>query len=210
LSGRVGCGRLAHLQRTPASAPAPPIDGQRCVDTTQDPRRSEKLGSSPQNAQEVLDLIESEGFEFIDLRFIDLPGVTQHTTFPTTNVDAATFENGIYFDGSSVRGFQGIQESDMLLMPDPTTAVEDTFRERKTLMMYCHILDPITGEAYSRDPRNIARKAEAYLASTGIADTAFMGPEAEFFIFDSVRFDSGGQHLLLRGGLHRGLLEHRS
>jgi glutamine synthetase len=150
------------------------------------------LGSSPQNAQEVLDLIESEGFEFIDLRFIDLPGVTQHTTFPTTNVDASTFENGIYFDGSSVRGFQGIQESDMLLIPDPTTAVEDTFRERKTLMMYCHIHDPITGEAYSRDPRNIARKAEAYLASTGIADTSFMGPEAEFFIFDSVRFDSGG------------------
>jgi len=150
------------------------------------------LGSSPQTAQEVLDLIESEGFEFIDLRFIDLPGVTQHTTFPTTNVDAGTFENGIYFDGSSVRGFQGIQESDMLLMPDPTTAVEDAFRERKTLMMYCHILDPITGEAYSRDPRNIVRKAEAYLASTGIADTSFMGPAAEFFIFDSVRFDSGG------------------
>jgi len=150
------------------------------------------LGSSPQNAQEVLDLIESGGFEFIDLRFIDLPGVTQHTTFPTTNVSAATFENGIYFDGSSVRGFQGIQESDMLLMPDPTTAVEDAFRERKTLMMYCHILDPITGEAYSRDPRNIARKAEAYLASSGVADTAFMGPEAEFFILDSVRFDSGG------------------
>ncbi len=150
------------------------------------------MGSSPQNAQQVLDLIESEGFEFIDLRFIDLPGVTQHTTFPTTNVDAGTFENGIYFDGSSVRGFQGIQESDMLLMPDPTTAVEDHFRERKTLMMYCHILDPITGEAYSRDPRNIVRKAEAYLASTGIADTSFMGPEAEFFIFDSVRFDSGG------------------
>jgi glutamine synthetase len=150
------------------------------------------LGSSPQTAQDVLDLIESEGYEFIDLRFIDLPGVTQHTTFPTTNVNAGTFENGIYFDGSSVRGFQGIQESDMLLMPDPTTAVEDHFRQHKTLMMYCHILDPITGEAYSRDPRNIVRKAEAYLASTGIADTSFMGPEAEFFILDSVRFDSGG------------------
>ncbi|MFU8840850.1 MAG: type I glutamate--ammonia ligase [Nitriliruptoraceae bacterium] len=150
------------------------------------------MGSSPQTAQDVLDLIESEGYEFIDLRFIDLPGVTQHTTFPTTNVDASTFENGIYFDGSSVRGFQGIQESDMLLMPDPTTAVEDRFRQHKTLMMYCHILDPITGEAYSRDPRNIVRKAEAYLASTGIADTSFMGPEAEFFILDSVRFDSGG------------------
>ena len=150
------------------------------------------MGSSPATAADVLALIESEGYEFVDLRFIDLPGVTQHTTFPTTNINAGTFENGIYFDGSSVRGFQGIQESDMLLMPDPTTAVEDTFRERKTLMMYCHILDPITGEAYSRDPRNIVRKAEAFLASTGIADTSFMGPEAEFFIFDSVRFDSGG------------------
>ena len=150
------------------------------------------MGSSPTTAADVLALIESEGYEFVDLRFIDLPGVTQHTTFPTSNISASTFENGIYFDGSSVRGFQGIQESDMLLMPDPTTAVEDAFRERKTLMMYCHILDPITGEAYSRDPRNIVRKAEAYLASTGIADTSFMGPEAEFFIFDSVRFESGG------------------
>ena len=150
------------------------------------------MGSSPQTAQDVLALLDSEGFEFVDLRFIDLPGVTQHTTFPVTNITAATFENGIYFDGSSVRGFQGIQESDMLLIPDPTTAVEDTFRERKTLMMYCHIHDPITGESYSRDPRNIARKAEAYLSSTGVADTAFMGPEAEFFIFDTVQFDSGG------------------
>jgi glutamine synthetase len=134
------------------------------------------LASPPQTAQDVLDLIEREGFEFLDLRFIDLPGVTQHTTFPVTNIDASTFEDGVYFDGSSVRGFQGIQESDMLLIPDPTTAVEDHFRARKTLMVYCHIHDPVTGESYSRDPRNVARKAEAYLASTGIADTAFMGP----------------------------------
>lgn len=150
------------------------------------------MGSAPESPQDLLDLIESEGIEFLDLRFIDLPGVTQHTTFPVTNVDADTFENGVYFDGSSVRGFQGIQESDMLLLPDPTTAFVDHFRARKTLAVYCHIHDPITGESYSRDPRNIARKAEAYLASTGIADTSFMGPEAEFFILDSVRFDTQG------------------
>ena len=150
------------------------------------------LGSSPKTAADVLALLKDGGYEYVDLRFIDLPGVTQHTTFPVTNIDEGTFTNGIYFDGSSVRGFQGIQESDMLLLPDPSTAVEDRFRQRKTLMMYCYVHDPITGEAYSRDPRNIARKAEAYLARTGIADTSFMGPEAEFFIFDSVQFENGG------------------
>jgi len=148
------------------------------------------LGDAP-TAKDVLNRLKNDGFEFVDLRFIDLPGVTQHTTFPVHNINEDTFENGIYFDGSSVRGFQGIQESDMLLIPDPTTAVEDLFRARKTLIMYCYVHDPATGEAYSRDPRNIARKAEAYLASTGIADTSFMGPEAEFFIFDDVRFNSG-------------------
>jgi glutamine synthetase len=150
------------------------------------------LGSSPKTAADVLALLKDGGYEYVDLRFIDLPGVTQHTTFPVTNIDEATFSNGIYFDGSSVRGFQGIQESDMLLIPDPSTAVEDHFRSRKTLMMYCYVHDPITGEAYSRDPRNVARKAEAYLASTSIADTSYMGPEAEFFIFDSVQFENNG------------------
>ncbi|MEY3020210.1 MAG: hypothetical protein RLZZ272_1194 [Actinomycetota bacterium] len=143
-------------------------------------------------AADVLKLLKSDGYEFIDLRFIDLPGVTQHTTFPVSNVTEETLTTGVYFDGSSVRGFQGIQESDMLLVPDLSTVVEDRFRSRKTLMMYCYVHDPITREPYSRDPRHIARKAEAHLASTGIADTAYMGPEAEFFIFDSVRFDSKG------------------
>ncbi len=150
------------------------------------------MGSSPKTATDVLALLKDGGYEYVDLRFIDLPGVTQHTTFPVTNINEDTFKNGIYFDGSSVRGFQGIQESDMLLIPDPSTAVEDGFRQRRTLMMYCHVHDPITGEAYSRDPRNVARKAEAYLASTGIADTSYMGPEAEFFIFDSVQFENNG------------------
>jgi glutamine synthetase len=148
--------------------------------------------TAPKTADEVLALITSEGYEFVDLRFIDLPGVTQHTTFPVTNISADTFSNGVYFDGSSVRGFQGIQESDMLLIPDPTTATEDRFRTRKTLMMYCYVMDPITREPYSRDPRYIAKKAETFLASTGIADTSYMGPEAEFFIFDDVRFASNG------------------
>jgi glutamine synthetase len=150
------------------------------------------LGSSTHDAASVLKLLKEGGYEYVDLRFIDLPGVTQHTTFPVSNVNETTFETGVYFDGSSVRGFQGIQESDMLLVPDPSTAVEDTFRSRKTLMMYCYVNDPITGEAYSRDPRNVARKAEAFVASTGFADTSYMGPEAEFFIFDSVQFENNG------------------
>jgi glutamine synthetase len=149
------------------------------------------LGDAPQTAKDVMGLIESDGYEFVDLRFIDLPGVTQHTTFPVHNITEDTFENGLYFDGSSVRGFQGIQESDMLLLPTPRRRPTDKFRAHKTLILYCYVHDPITGESYSRDPRNVARKAEAYLASTGIADTVYMGPEAEFFIFDDVRFNSG-------------------
>jgi glutamine synthetase len=124
--------------------------------------RSETLGSSPQNAQDVLSLIERDGYEFVDLRFVDLPGLVQHFSVPVSSVSEDVFTNGVYFDGSSVRGFQGIQESDMLLIPDVTTAQEDPFRDRKTLMIYCHVHDAITGEAYSRDPRNIVRKAEAH------------------------------------------------
>jgi glutamine synthetase len=150
------------------------------------------LGSSPQSGKDILDLIGSEGYEFVDFRFVDLPGLVQHFSVPISAIDESVFENGLYFDGSSVRGFQGIQESDMLLVPDVSTAQEDAFRDRKTLMLYCHVHDAITGEAYSRDPRNIVRKAEAYLKSTGIADTVFMGPEAEFFIFDSIRFQGAG------------------
>ncbi len=150
------------------------------------------MGSSPESAGDVLKLIADEGYEFVDLRFVDLPGLVQHFSVPAHAVNEGFFTDGLYFDGSSVRGFQGIQESDMLLLPDPTTAVEDIFRQHKTLMIYCHVHDPLTGEAYSRDPRNIVRKAETYLKSTGIADTVFMGPEAEFFIFDDVRFNTQG------------------
>lgn len=139
-------------------------------------------------ASDVLSLVAAEGYEFIDLRFCDLPGQVQHFTVPSRQLTEDSFEEGFGFDGSSIRGFQEIQESDMLLIPDPTTAVNDPFRDRKTLILYCFVNDPMTGAAYDRDPRYVARKAEEYLKSTGIADTSFWGPEAEFYIFDDVRF----------------------
>ena len=141
------------------------------------------------NADEVLKFIKDEGVEFIDVRFIDLPGVMQHFTVPAQSFGSA-FADGLMFDGSSIRGFQAIHESDMKLMPDPTSAFVDPFRAAKTLVINHSILDPFTDEPYSRDPRGIAAKAEAYLASTGIADTVFFGPEAEFYIFDDVRFET--------------------
>jgi glutamine synthetase len=146
-----------------------------------------------QTADEVVQYIEREGVEFVDVRFCDLPGIMQHFTVPAAGFGADVFTEGLMFDGSSIRGFQEIHESDMKLMPDPTTAVMDSFRTYKTLVLYCFIHDPVTNEPYSRDPRNIARKAEAYLKGSGIADTAFFGPEAEFYVFDDVRFETN-QH----------------
>ncbi|HEX5671506.1 MAG TPA: glutamine synthetase beta-grasp domain-containing protein, partial [Acidimicrobiia bacterium] len=137
---------------------------------------------------DVLKMVKSDGYEFIDLRFCDLPGQVQHFTIPAAQLTEDGLEEGYGFDGSSIRGFQAIQESDMILMPDPSTAVEDRFRARKTLLLYCFVNDPLTGEPYDRDPRYVAKKAEAYLASTGIAETSYWGPEAEFYIFDSARF----------------------
>jgi glutamine synthetase len=140
------------------------------------------------SADEVLRFVADEKVQFIDVRFCDLPGTIQHFTVPAENFDADVFTNGLMFDGSSIRGFQQIHESDMLLMPDPSSAVLDPFRTHKTLNLTFFVHDPLTSEPYSRDPRNIARKAEEYLRGTGIADTAFFGPEAEFYIFDSARF----------------------
>src|SRR5215210_8517332 len=142
------------------------------------------------NADEVLKFIKDEGVQFIDVRFCDLPGVMQHFTFPAENFSEAVFSEGLMFDGSSIRGFQQIHESDMLLLPDPTTAVMDPFRQHPTLNLTFFIHDPLTREAYTRDPRNIAKKAETYLAGTGIADTWYFGPEAEFYIFDDIRYDT--------------------
>jgi glutamine synthetase len=141
------------------------------------------------NSDEVLRYIADNGVEFLDIRFCDLPGVMQHFTVTPDKFEEALTE-GLSFDGSSIRGFQQIHESDMLLLPDTTTAVLDPFRERKTLNMNFFVHDAVTREAYSRDPRNIARKAEAYLKQTGIADTSSWGPEAEFYIFDDVKYDT--------------------
>ena len=138
----------------------------------------------------MLELVNAEGVEFVDLRFCDLPGVMQHVSIPAGVLDEGQFEDGHAFDGSSVRGFQEIQESDMVLIADPTTAYLDPFRRRKTLVMHCYVADPVTGERYSRDPRYVAQKAQEHLFSTGVADTAYFGPEPEFFIFDDVRFET--------------------
>jgi glutamine synthetase len=138
---------------------------------------------------DVLKLAKDAGVEIVDVRFCDLPGLMQHFSVPAHELTADVFEDGLGFDGSSIRGFQEIQESDMLLIPDPNTAVLDPFRQHTTLNINAHVRDPLTGESYSRDPRYIVQKAEAYLKSTGLADTAYFGPEAEFYIFDSVRFD---------------------
>ena len=140
------------------------------------------------SAEEVLRFIQEEDVKFIDVRFCDLPGVMQHFNVPAAHVDEALFTDGQMFDGSSIRGFQAIHESDMKIIPDVTTAFIDPYRAEKTLVINFSIRDPFTTEPYSRDPRQIAAKAEAYLATTGIADTAFFAPEAEFYIFDDVRF----------------------
>ncbi len=142
------------------------------------------------SAEEVTAYIAENDVKFVDVRFCDLPGVMQHFNVPAATVDEAFFTEGQMFDGSSIRGFQAIHESDMKLMPDLSTAYIDPFRVEKTLNINMAVVDPHTGEPYSRDPRQVAAKAEAYLKSTGIADTAFFAPEAEFYIFDDVRFET--------------------
>ena len=141
-------------------------------------------------SDEVLKFIKDEDVQFVDVRFCDLPGVMQHFNVPASTISEDSFTEGAMFDGSSIRGFQAIHESDMKLIPDPKSAFVDPFRKHKTLVMNFSIVDPFTDERYSRDPRNIAVKAEAYLKSTGIADTAYFGAEAEFYIFDDVRFET--------------------
>ncbi|MBN2124933.1 MAG: type I glutamate--ammonia ligase [Deltaproteobacteria bacterium] len=140
-------------------------------------------------AKDVINLIKAERVEVIDLRFMDFPGLWQHFSIPVREMEEDTFDKGLGFDGSSIRGWQAINESDMLVKPVPKTAFIDPFFQARTLVMICNICDPVTGEDYTRDPRNIARKAVNHLKSLGIADTAFFGPEAEFFIFDDIRFD---------------------
>jgi len=145
--------------------------------------------SELKTAKDLVKFMKDEKVEMVDLRFMDFPGLWQHFSVPTREIDEETVESGLGFDGSSIRGWQAINESDMLVKPVPATAFIDPFMAAKTLVLICNICDPITGEDYSRDPRNIARKAENYLKAQGVGDTAFIGPEAEFFIFDDVRFD---------------------
>ena len=142
------------------------------------------------NASEAVKFAKEKGVEFIDMKFVDLLGIWQHFTIPIAEFTEAIFEEGLGFDGSSIRGWAPIEASDMLVVPDPSTALVDPFMDHATLSLVCDIQDPITREHYDRDPRYIAKKAEAYLRGTGIGDVAYFGPEAEFFIFDDVRYES--------------------
>jgi glutamine synthetase len=140
--------------------------------------------------KDALELGTREGAQLVDCKFIDWPGQWQHVTFPMHEFDESTFEEGLGFDGSSIRGWQSIESSDMLILPDPSTGMIDPFCEHPTLSFICNVVDPITREPYSRDPRHIAAKATNYLKLMGLADTAYFGPEAEFFILDNVRFQT--------------------
>jgi glutamine synthetase len=140
--------------------------------------------------KEVLEMAKENGAKVVDLRFMDFPGLWQHFSVPIRELEESSFEDGFGFDGSSIRGWQPIHASDMLVVPDAATAKMDPFYEAPTLVLICDIVDPVTREAYSRDPRNITKKADAYLKSSGIGDVAYIGPEAEFFIFDDIRFES--------------------
>ncbi len=144
--------------------------------------------------KEVIDFAKKNSTQMVDLKFMDLLGTWQHFTVPISELEVSMFEEGLGFDGSSIRGWQAIHASDMLVIPDAATSVMDPFTKVPTLSMICNIVDPITKEKYSRDPRNIALKAEAYLKSTGLGDTAYFGPEPEFFIFDDVRYESDVNH----------------
>jgi len=143
--------------------------------------------------KEVLEMARSKGVKLVDFKFTDFPGVWQHITAPLHELTEDSFEEGRGFDGSSIRGWQAINASDMLMIPDPSTAFIDPFCDHPTLSLVCDIVDPITREPYSRDPRLIAKKAMKYLKLTGIADTSYFGPEAEFFIFDDVRYETNQQ-----------------
>jgi glutamine synthetase len=143
--------------------------------------------------KEVIDFAKKNGALFVDLKFVDFPGIWQHTTVPVHRLEESSFEEGFGFDGSSIRGWQPINASDMLIIPDPETAKMDPFTAHPTLSLVCSVSDPITNQPYSRDPRYVAKKAEAYLRQTGIADTVFFGPEAEFFLFDNVKYEVGPQ-----------------
>jgi glutamine synthetase len=153
-----------------------------------------KAKKSPSAIDTVFRMIRDNNVKMVDFKFIDLPGIWQHVTVPVHRLTEDSFEDGFGFDGSSIRGFKAINESDMLIVPDPKTAFIDPFIEMKTISFICDIFDPLTKERFSRCARGIAHKAEKYLLSTGLADTSYMGAEAEFFVFDDVRFDTNGHN----------------
>jgi glutamine synthetase len=147
------------------------------------------MAGKDMTAQDVIAYIKDRGIKMVDLKFVDVPGTWQHATIPASQVDDKTFKRGIGFDGSSIRGFQAIEESDMVLMPDPATARPDPFTEIPTLSIICNVFDPSTGKPYTRDPRHVAQKAEDHLRQAGVADTSYWGPEAEFFVFSNVQYE---------------------
>lgn len=149
------------------------------------------MAKSSSPVHDILSYVKTNKIQFVDFKFMDFPGQWQHFTVPVSQFSESSFENGYGFDGSSIRGWKAINESDMLLIPDPTTMFLDPFIKAPTISLICDVFEPATKEKYSRCPRNIAQKADAYLKSTGLADVAYFGPEAEFFVFDDVRFDSG-------------------
>jgi glutamine synthetase len=147
------------------------------------------VSARPVTGGDVIEFARAQGVVMVDFKFTDLPGAWQHLGLSMNALDDSAFSEGLGFDGSSIRGFQAIDESDMVLIPDPATAVIDPFHEETTMSLLCGVIDPITREPYSRDPRHVARKAERHLRETGIADTCYMGPEAEFYVFDHASFD---------------------
>src|SRR5499426_3187352 len=155
--------------------------------------------------KDVFKLAKERGAKIVDLRFIDLPGLWQHFSIPVSELNEGIFEDGLGFDGSSIRGFQTIDESDMLLMPDAATAQMDPFTAVPTLVLICNVKDPVTGKAYTRDPRYVAQKAEAYVKKSGVGDTIYIGPELEFFFFDSIRFDQRDRKSTRLNSSHLGI-----
>ncbi len=150
--------------------------------------------TSKSGVDKVMDMIREHGIEYVDLRFTDPRGKWHHTAQHVSTINPDVFTDGFMFDGSSIAGWKAINESDMVLLPDTENACVDPFAARPSLILFCDIIEPSTGQPYNRDPRSIAKKAEAYLRSTGIGDTVYVGPEAEFFIFDSVKFGTGGNY----------------
>ena len=151
--------------------------------------KAKTKSSGPSAVDAALALARNQQAQMVDFKFVDLPGTWQHFTMPIARLEPDLFDDGLGFDGSSIRGWKAIDESDMLVVPDPTTAVMDPFTQVPTLSLICSIEDPITRQPYNRDPRGVAQRAQAYLLRTQLADTAFFGPEAEFFIFDNIQFD---------------------